>query len=170
MNIDRKSLRFAFIFTLLATLLMPAIFPAARLTFFVPFLVILFYQKELSSCLWVALLCGFIIDLLSSHTLIGIHALNFCLTTWILYGQKRHFFADSITTLPMMTFFFSIMSTLIQLPLYYIFEGKMALSWSWALTDLLIMPAADAAFAFAIFILPAFALGKRPRRGSDYFE
>lgn len=169
-NVNRKSLRIAFFITLVATLLAPAALPSLKLNYFAPFLVIVYYQKELPVCLWISLICGLIIDLISSHSLLGIHALVFTATTWILYNEKRHFFADSITTLPIMTFFFSILSTLIQAPLYYIFESKIPLAWQWAMTDLIIMPAADALFAFAVFILPALAMGKRPRRGTDYFQ
>lgn len=170
MNIDRKRLDFVFYFTLLATLLLPAITPNLRLNFFAPFLVIVFYQKTLPASLWVALCCGLVIDLLSSHSRIGIHALNFCLASWILYGQKRHFFADSLSTLPLMTFFFSVVSALLQVPLLYIFEKQVNTSVAWVLTDLIFMPALDAAYAFALFILPGMMMGKRPRRGSDYFQ
>jgi rod shape-determining protein MreD len=115
------------------------------------------------------LLCGLILDLLSSHTRLGIHALNFCITLLVIYPQKRNFFADSLTTLPIMTFLFASLSTLIMVFLVYGLEMNDVLSWHWVITDLLIMPAADAAYAFCCFILPGLIFGKPRRRGKDYF-
>lgn len=169
MNLERKSILFAFLATLCFTLLMPVLLPNWRLMFFAPFLVILYYRKSYLVCLWSSLLCGLAFDLLVLDTRIGFHAIAYCLTTWILYGQRRNFFADSISTLPLMTFFFSFIATAIQTTLLYIFEQRAELSWRWAFTDLICMPACDALFAFTWFILPAVCFGSRPKRGSDYF-
>jgi hypothetical protein len=51
----------------------------------------------------------------------------------------------------------------------YMLEASLTLSWQWALTDLLAMPAFDSIYAFLVFILPPLLIGKRPKRGSDYF-
>lgn len=168
-TLDNKRLDLTFAFCLLLTLVTPSLFPCIRLSFFVPFLIITCYKKRLPSCLWIAFACGLILDLLSSQTRLGIHALNFCFTLILLYPQKRNFFADSLTTLPIMTFLFAAISSFLMAILLYSLEMKNVLSWQWAMTDLIFMPAADAAFAFCCFILPALLFGKRRRRGKDYF-
>ena len=168
-NLARKRLDVAFVLCLLATVSTPLLAPSMRLQFFSAFLVIAFYKKTLVKCLWFALICGLIIDLLSTQPRLGIYALGYSLTTILLYSQRRHFFADSLSTLPLMCVFFSILSTVFMIFLNYFMEFNMTLSWGWILTDLLIMPFADGLFAFICFILPPLLLGKRPKRGRDYF-
>jgi rod shape-determining protein MreD len=169
MNLEHKRIGLVFAVTLFSVLCLPALFPSWRLIFFAPFLVILYYQKSYLSCLWISLSCGLLLDLLSAHERIGLHAVDYCLTTFILYKQRRHFFADSLTTLPIMTYLFSAISTLLQLGLIYIFQYKVQLSWEWVFTDLIYMPAMDALYAFVCFIFPAAIFGKRQRRGKEYF-
>lgn len=169
MNLSQKSPFWVFCGTFTALILMPVLLPQVRLLFLVPFLIIVYYQKSYAKALWLSFLCGLILDLLNSHLLFGFYALNYTLTTGILYGQRRNFFADSLSTMPLMAFFFALTSTLIQLLLIYIFDRELALSWKWALTDLFLMPLADALYAFSCFILPFYLFGKKPRRGNDYF-
>lgn len=169
-NLDRKSLSFALISTLAFVLAAPVLLPHWRLMFFAPFLIILYYQRSYLTCLWGALLCGLVIDLLSSDMRIGLHSVDYCLTTWLLYGQRRHFFADSLSTLPIMTILFSITATVIQVVIVHIFEQPLVVSWQWVLTDLVYMPLFDACYAFAWFVLPSVCFGRRPRRGRDYFQ
>jgi rod shape-determining protein MreD len=169
MNLEHKRISLVLVATLIPLLCFPALFPGWRLMFFAPFLVILYYQKSFITCLWISLACGLLLDLLSSHERIGLNAADYCLTTFILYKQRRHFFADSLSTLPLMTLFFSFISTLLQLCLIYVFQNKVNISWQWAFTDLVAFPVLDATYAFVIFILPFLFFGKRPRRGRDYF-
>lgn len=169
LTLNRKHLNLIFFFCLLLTLISPSLYANARIIFFAPFLIIACYQRKLFYCLWIALGCGLIMDLLSANTRLGIHSLNYCLTLILLYPQKKNFFADSLSTLPIMTFLFSSVSTLLMAILLYSLEMKNVLSWNWLWTDLLLMPAVDAAYAFGCFILPALLFGKPRRRGSDYF-
>lgn len=169
LTLNNKRLDLTFIFCLALTLTAPSLFPYIRLSFFAPFLIIACYKNPLPSCLWIALICGLVIDLLSSHTRLGIHALTFCITLIILYPQKRNFFSDSLTTLPIMTFLFAAISSIITAMMLYSLEMHHVVSWHWVLTDLILMPAADAVYAFCCFILPALLFGKPIRRGKDYF-
>lgn len=169
MNLDSKNPWLIFFIALLLTVYVPALLPGFKLLFFAPLIIILYYQKSYSFCLWISLICGLILDILSSFNHLGIFALNFSVTTALLYGYRRNFFADSLTTLPLMTFFFSVIFTIFQSILIYTFEGKLILSWKWFMTDLILLPAGDAVFGFACFIFPHFLLGRRPRRGKDYF-
>ena len=119
------------------------------------------FKTRRLTALWISLLCGSILDLLAANTRFGLYAFNTCLTTWILYRQKRNFFEDSLSTIPLMTLFFSITSTLLQVVLLYTLDRGIAISWMWAVTDLLVLPLADAAYALLFFTLPLALLGQR---------
>jgi rod shape-determining protein MreD len=168
-NLQYKRLSFVLTWTLFIVLCIPVLFPGWRLMAFAPCLVIIYYQKSYLASLWLSTACGLFLDVLSSHSNLGLYAVSFCLTTAVLYGQQKHFFADSLSTLPLMTFLFSFISTIIQAIMLYVFEAENIFSWAWAATDLLIMPLLDALYAFVCFLLPAVCFGKPQRRGKDYF-
>jgi len=127
------------------------------------------YQKRLQTCLWYAFAGGLILDLLSSSPRLGMYAFAFCTASLVLYPQRRNFFADSLSTLPIMTFAFSSLSTLVLATLFYVIEMQNMFSGKWIFTDLIAMPVADGAYAFVVFVLPALLFGKRIRRGKEYF-
>lgn len=169
MSLQNRSLMLAFLTTLCFTLFVPTLFPFIRLTFFAPFLIITYYQRNFLSSLWIAVVCGTIMDLISSTPRLGLYALNYTLTTFLIYNQRRHFFADSLSTMPIMVFLFCLFSTLMQVLQMYIFDQQVVVSWGWALTDLAIMPSFDALFGFLWFVLPHVLFGKPVRRGKEYF-
>lgn len=148
------NLLFLFAYICGLTLTLPLLFPSLRLFYFSPFLVFCFYRNSFSSCLWWALLCGLIVDLLSNQTRLGTYALNYCLTTAFLYGYKQHFFEDRLSTLPVMTFCFAILSTAIQVGILYGFGKPFTLSWEWIKSDLFWMPLQDALYAAAAVAFP----------------
>lgn len=168
MDLAKKRCVSLFFITLLLTLFFPPLFPNLRLLFFVPFIITAYYQKTFAVCLLLSFLCGFVLDILSS-SFIGLHALNYSLVTGLLYHQRRHFFSDNLSTLPLMTFFFSFFSTLFEAILIHTFDASVTLSLKWVFADLIIMPALDGAYAFVCFILPFYVFGIKPRRGKDYF-
>jgi rod shape-determining protein MreD len=169
MDLSRKSKFLVFFAALLLLLVMPTVYPKGRLLFFAPFLIIVFYQKGYVGALWYSFFCGMIVDILSSNPFIGTNSFSYCITTAILYSQRRHFFSDSITTMPLMTYFFAILTTMISLIFEYMFQNEPLITPYWLYTDLLLMPLFDSIYAFTLFILPAFALGKPQRRSKDYF-
>lgn len=164
MNLAKKYLIFAFIICFLSTLLMPVLFPRLRLMYFIPFLIILYYQRPFVRCLWYSFFCGLIIDLLSAQPPFGFYACNYTLATAIIYHQKRNFFADHLSTLPIMTFLFSCTLTILEVIFLNVFGLSMSLSWQWVFADLLILPAGDAIFAFLCFILIPMSLRRKPKR------
>jgi len=163
MNLQKNNLKFTFIAALIPTLLFPALFPAFRIQFMIPFLITLYYQRSYIDCLWGSLLCGLIMDLLSQNHRLGLYGMIFCMTTMILYRQRRNFFADTVTTLPIMTFFFSVTSTIIHGLLISTFDSKLNLSAAWFFTDLILYPLFDALYAFVFFVLPYWIFGKSRR-------
>lgn len=141
---------------LLFTFLSGYFSPLFRLSFFAPFLIITYYQKSYLGSLKSSFFCGVILDLLSSPLRFGVWTLNFLTTTTLLYPQKRNFFADSMMTLPLLVFFFSVVSTLVQLFLLFIFSKPFPISLPWIFTDLIFMPLLDSLFSFFWFIVPHF--------------
>lgn len=112
-------------------------------------------------CLWLALACGLIIDLLAAQTRLGLYSLNYCAVTWILFNQKKHFFEDSFSTFPIMTFLFSVISTLFHALLLYISSHSIEFSWGWIKSDLIFMPLTDALYAALAFTIPYHLLPKK---------
>ncbi|MBA3723058.1 MAG: rod shape-determining protein MreD [Parachlamydiaceae bacterium] len=158
-----------FIYALTINFLFPALFPTLNLLFFAPFIILSFYNTNKINVLWLALLCGLIVDLLSTHTRIGFYALNYCLTAWILYPQKVHFFEDSFSTLPIMTFLFSITSTFIQVFLFYILGQGILFSWELIQNDFIWLPIIDAIYAALAFTIPYLFYPKTSKRAPKYF-
>lgn len=125
-----------------------------KLFSFAPFLALLYQRKSFISSLWIAALCGLIIDLFSSEWRLGIHSLNYCVTTFFLYKQKRHFFEDKALSLCLFTLLISIFSSLLQLLLISLFERSLPLSKSLFATDLFLLPIVDGIYAFVAFYSP----------------
>ncbi len=164
MNLSKKNLILAFISSFILTVLMPVIAPSLRLMYFVPFLIILFYQKTLPYSLWYAFFCGLILDLFSVQAPFGFYACIYTLASAIIYQQKRNFFADHLSTLPIMTFLFSVTATLLEVIFLYMFGNRISLGGHWIFSDLLIMPASDALYAFLWFILIPMSFQKKSKR------
>jgi rod shape-determining protein MreD len=143
-----------FVLALITALFGTVFFPNLRLIAFAPFLAIVFTRKTFISSLWIACLCGLIIDLLSSQLRLGLHALNYSLTAVLVYHQKRNFFEDKPTAFSLYTILVSCASTLLQLFLLYTFDKSLNFTWELALTDLIVMPVIDGAYAFLWFALP----------------
>jgi rod shape-determining protein MreD len=140
----------ALFFALCGTVLLPHV----RLLAFSPFLAILYNQTRFVKSLWIGSLCGLAVDLLCSEFRLGIHALNYCLTTLLLYKQKKHFFEDKALALSLFTVIISVVSTLLQFFLISVFDHALPLSGKLLVTDLMIMPLADAIYAFLWFTCP----------------
>ncbi len=112
-------------------------FPQMHIFYFAPYLVLVLYKHTRFASLWRAIGCGVIIDLFSSAPTFGLTALNYSIVCWVLYGQTRNFFEDKPMTLPLMTFFFSVLSTLTSAVLFLFFTTPVALSFKWLYTDLI---------------------------------
>ncbi|HSW87473.1 MAG TPA: mreD [Rhabdochlamydiaceae bacterium] len=147
-------LYFPFLLALTMTLFGTVFFPNLRLIPFAPFLAIVFTRKTFINSLWLACLCGLIFDLLTSQFRLGLYALNYCLTTVLVYHQKRNFFEDKPLALSVFTVLVSCASTVLQLFLLYAFDQGLNLSMKLVLTDMIAMPILDGGYAFLWFALP----------------
>lgn len=131
-----------------------ALFPQVKFLAFSPFLALLYNRSNFHTSLWIASLCGLMIDLLSSEFRLGIHALSYCIATFLLYQQKKHFFEDKPIALCLFTLLISSVSSIVQLLFISIFDRALPLSMGMLLTDLLMMPLFDAVYAFICFCCP----------------
>jgi len=131
-----------------------ALVQEVKLLVFSPFLALLYHRLNLQTSLWIASMCGLAVDLLSSEFRLGVHALTYCLATLFLYKQKRHFFEDKPLSLSLFTLLISVISTILQLLLISIFDRALPLSGKLLITDLVILPSFDAAYAFVCFSCP----------------
>lgn len=147
-------LYFPFSLALFFALFGSALMPQVHLFAFAPFLALLYNRSSLMASLWIASICGLIVDLLSSEFRLGIHALNYCLATLLLYKQKRHFFEDKPLAVSLFTLLISAISTVLQLVLISIFDRSLPLSAKLLITDLILLPAIDAVYAFLWFSCP----------------
>ncbi|NGX54336.1 MAG: hypothetical protein K1000chlam4_01062 [Chlamydiae bacterium] len=140
----------AFILSLLALLF----FPSFHLLFFAPYLIISLYRYPLVDALWRAIGCGIAIDLLSSSPLFGQTALIYCIATLLLHPQRLNFFEDKLSTLPLMTTLFSLLSTIMQALLLFVLGHSIGLHWPMVVTDFIAMPLVDGLYAMLLFTLP----------------
>jgi rod shape-determining protein MreD len=156
-----------FFYTLALALSLPVFLPHLHLIYFAPFLAASFYRNTKIHSLWLAVLCGSIIDLFSAQTRLGFYALTYFLTVELLYSQQRNFFEDRLSTLPVMTFFFALISTIIQVILLNVFDVGIVLSMEWVKNDLILNPLCDALYAILAFTLPASLFFRRQSRPSS---
>lgn len=96
---------------------------------------------------------GCLIDLLSGYPRMGLLPIAYCLTTAFLYAIKPYFFLEKITTLPLMTFLFGIVSSLILFALMAMFGRPLAVTWQWIASDLLLFPLLDGLYGLIWFAI-----------------
>lgn len=140
-----------FCLALFAALFATVFFPHSRILSFAPFLAIVYMRKNFATSLWIAALCGLILDLLSSQLRFGLYSLNFCLTTLLVYHQKRHFFDDKPLALSLFTALISCISSAVLLFLVCIFDKTFPFNWTLIVSDLIGMSIIDAIYAFFWF-------------------
>lgn len=158
---------FLFFYALALTITIPVLLPALHLAYFAPLIIFALYRQSKITCLWLGLACGMIFDLLSAQMLFGIYALNYTLTTYILYKMKNHFFEDSVSTIPIMTLFFSLFSAIIQLFLVYTLNGEAIFSWEWIKMELIKTPIYNSIYAILTFTLPSVFFPRRTKKAPN---
>ncbi len=121
---------------------------------FAPFFVILILRKPLLTALSISVFCGTLMDLLSSDTPFGIYALNYCLTTLLLYRQKRNFLEDKPLSFSLFTLIYSLTSALILGMLIKFYGLSYKLPLGPLSNTLLLLPLLDAFYAFIWFTCP----------------
>ncbi|MCB1180775.1 MAG: mreD [Chlamydiia bacterium] len=146
--------RAAFFLSLFLFFLSPIYFPRLKLLFFAPYLILVMYKMDFFSLLVRASFAGIIMDLFSAHSFFGLSSLLHLFTAMIVYTMRLNFFEDKLTTLPIMTFIFSVLFSLLELFFYPLLGGSISINFRWILSDLFCMPFADAILALFVFSLP----------------
>ena len=141
----------AFCLALFAALFSTSFFPNVRLIAFAPFLCIAYTQKHFIPCLWLSFICGISIDLLSYQSMFGLHALSYCLTTVLLYRQKRHFFDDKSWALAVFTALFTCINSSLELLFISAFAKQMPISFLAIVNNTLVTSFLDALYAIMWF-------------------
>lgn len=154
LSLKQVPLLFPFGLALSATCFLSSVLAGATLLPFAPFLTLTYYRLSLSKALWAAFGCGLIVDLLSSYHRFGITSLTFCLTSFILYRQKRHFFQDKPIAFSLFSAIVSSFLTLTKLGILSLTEAPIRLNFTSAISDLVVMPLGDGVFAFLWFTCP----------------
>jgi rod shape-determining protein MreD len=150
----RVPLLFPFFLACFFALFGAALTQEVKLLAFSPFLALLYNRFTFQGSLWIASLCGLIIDLVSSQFCLGVYALNYCVTTFILYRQRKHFFEDKPLALCLFTLFISAVSTGLDLLFIAAFADSVPFSRNLLWADLVAMPLLDAVFAYFWFCCP----------------
>ncbi len=158
----------ALFISLAALMIIPAFLPQLPLQYFAPFIIILFYEKSRVTVLWISLLCGLCMDLLSSHAHFGIYALNYCICSQILYSKKPLFFEDALSTIPLFSGWYSFCSTGIQFLLLHLFGKGFPLTFQWLAIDMGLMSFFDASYAFLLFSIPLTFLQAKVRSPHNF--
>lgn len=147
-------LYFSFSLAFFAAVFGTVFFPFLHLSFFAPFLALCYHASNLSKSLWIAVVCGVILDLMSSEFKFGLHTLGFVLATLVLYPQKRHFFEDKPLALSIFTVIIAAGLTLLQFVLIHLFDRGISFSALTFLTDVILMSIVDGLYAFLWFTCP----------------
>jgi rod shape-determining protein MreD len=144
---------FAFVLAATALALQGLIVPRLAILAFAPFLALVTLRCSHKRALWLSVLSGALIDILSDDPM-GLHALNYTLITALLFPFRKHFLYDQPLHLSLFTGVISALSTILQLTLLFLFDRRVPFEGRWIFADLVGMPAIDALYAFVWFAAP----------------
>lgn len=98
-------------------------------------------------------------DLMSNDPM-GVHALNYVLVTTLLFKVKKIFLYDEPFHLALFTAIVSLVSTIFQLLLLFLFDRRVPIEGRWALIDFLGMPVVDGLYGYVWFAGPLYLFSK----------
>lgn len=142
-----------------ASLLLTAVLePLAPVQLIFPFLAICALRKPYKRALWIAALSGLCFDMCTQEAPLGMHALIFSISMFLLFRYHRLFFEEKGITFIFYAFLFSFVSAVL-LALRKMLGGHMgAMSSSFFVTDFLLLPFLDALSGYIFLIAPKFLL------------
>ncbi len=133
---------------------LPLFFPSAKILGFLPYIIFAISRLSLPKALWCSALCGLLIDLTSFGPPLGFFAINYSLSTLILFRYKKFFSEENLLSFALYAIIFSLVSTLIHFSLYAIVDTHLKLSLLTLATDLICMPLIDGAYTLLWALLP----------------
>ncbi len=144
---------FAFLLSLTALILQCILVPKMAILAFAPFIAWTTLKHSHIRALWLCASSGAIIDLLSEDPM-GLHALNYTLCSVLLWPISKHFFHDATLHLSLLGGVVSLISTILQLSLLFLFDRRVPFEGKWVLVDLVGMPIIDMLYTFVWFAAP----------------
>jgi rod shape-determining protein MreD len=144
---------FSFFLAAVAFLLQGSVLPGLHLLAFAPYVALVSLKCSTPRALWLSAIAGAFIDLFSDDPM-GLHALNYTLSCFLLLRLKKHFLFNNPFHLSLFSFLVSSLSTLLQLILLFLFDRRVPFSGRWIFADLVGMPVIDALYAFVWFAAP----------------
>lgn len=134
-------------------MVLPSLVGVLPLVYFAPCLVLSFYYLSLNGSIWCGISTGLLVDLFSSHSGLGLHAFTYALCVFLLYPLKFHLFKEKFSTLPLLTFCFSLILNLLQI-LFYFITTPLSLSLSFFLEEWIVFPFLNFLYALLFFKIP----------------
>jgi hypothetical protein len=136
-----------------------ALFPRIHVWAFAPFLATLFHRVSFLSSLWISALCGLGVDLICSEYPFGFFAITHSICSFLLYGQKKHFFEDKPLAFSLFSALISAFLSLILIFCSFFSLKKAPLTLPSFFLDLILMSPVDALYAFIWFTIPSTVYG-----------
>lgn len=143
-----------FFFCFAGELLAPFLIPTIRILGFLPLLLFALSRLSLPKVLWISLIAGLTVDLYSSGPPLGFFAINYSLSSIILFRYKKFFSEENFFAFTLFGLLFSFTSTLIHFFLYAIFDTHLKISPLTLATDLICMPIIDGAYTLLWALFP----------------
>lgn len=128
---------------------------------FSPYLALVYRRSTFIKSLWIATLCGVLMDLLTDRPF-GIYALILTIVTFFFYRLKVYF-VDKPIGLASYTAILSLSTTLLSRLLFSLYGSRLPFTFKGVATDFLLMPLVDSLYAVAFFSLPliGYRFGKK---------
>lgn len=143
-----------FILCFVILLIFPSIIAGVRLLAFVPFLTFVLANNRLPLALWLSLAAGLIVDLYSNSAPLGFFALNYTLSSIIVYRYRVYFSQEKIHIFSLYSVLYSLVSTVLHFILFALIEMHIKLHFFSVITDLFLMPILDGVYALAWVFFP----------------
>lgn len=147
----RPPLLFFFALALLALLFGANAFPSIRLLTFAPFFAIVFQRKNFLTSLWIACLCGLLIDLFTIDIRFGVFALCSAVTAGLTFKLKDHFYEENLFSVPLYTAVISAVFSAVQ---FLLIRHLVTFNLQLIVSSLIVMPLVDALYGFVWFSCP----------------
>src|SRR3990167_7930280 len=143
-----------FTLSFLVLLIFPAIIPQIRLLALVPLLTFVCFHYSLAAALWISMFAGLLVDLYSKSAPMGFFALNYTLTSIIVFRYRSYFTFEKVHIFSLYAVLYSFISTLLHFILYGLIEMHFKLHFFSIITDLILMPIFDGVYSLVCVFFP----------------
>jgi rod shape-determining protein MreD len=146
-------LLFTYFLAALALWIQATLYPNLPILPFAPFLSLACLVRPLNKTLLSSFLAGLAVDLVSSDPF-GLHALTYCLAAALSFRVRKLFSAEIPLQYALFTALVSLVATLFQIILLFLFDRRVPFCGIWWLTDWATLPILDALYTLVWFAAP----------------